>query len=955
MIFYSTFGTPISKRMKRALYTLLLLVLVSLSTQIFAQVKIEVSGRIIDAETKDSMIGVNVIIKGLQIGAVSDERGYFYLSARVELPFTLRLTMIGYQPEEYEINKRVSSGLKVRLKSISYVGEEIIVSAPVIEVEQKTMRQITSVEMLDALGVKETPSPDFYSALGNLKGVDVIKQSMQFMTVNARGFNSTVNTRFVQIVDGMDNQAPGMNFPIGNIIGANELDIESVEFLPGPSSVRYGGNALNGLLLMNSKDPFQFQGLSMYVKPGVSDVKAGNDSPFQFTGKGLVDVGARFAKSFNDKFAIKIVASYMKGEDWFADDTTNIRPGSIYYEYDPGHDAINKYGDEVTANLPIGSNHQNIIVARTGYRDKNLVDNGVFSLKLGGSLHYRINEKTTAIFQGNYGNATTVYTEENRTALSDFTIYQGKIEINSDRFLLRGYSTQQRTGKTYDAKYLAVHLNNSWKSDEQWFRDYQNAYTGKIFIYGVIPGDHRKARDYADYGRLKPGTEEFNNEKNKIINESDYHQGAQTINNSSLYHVEGNYRFINLQEYLDVEIGSNYRFYDLESLGTIFPDDVTNDITFYELGSYIQLSKNFLGDALIISASARYDKNENFEGHVTPRISALYTLNQTHHFRASLLTGYRNPSAKEQFILQDLGQSWIIGGLNENVSPLGIPGNSIYTTGILAFNEAVLNDVNRENSPLAPDQAAINNLNILEENIVQENEIETLVPEQVYSFEIGYKTKVFDKIFLDFVYYHSNYKNFIGLVDVIKPRTSPNIDLYTASTQINNSTQYEKYFIYTNSQRNIAIQGISTGLKYIAPLGVIFSGNLTWSDLTTDVNDPLIPGFNTPKFKFNASIANRRLDKMENNPGFKNLGFNLVWRWQSGFDWQSPFGNGWIDPAGTWDFQFSYRFHRPESILKVGVTNFFNDEPYITSFGSPQIGSFYYVSFLIENLFNRSN
>ena len=403
MIFYSTFETPISKPMKRAVYTLLLLILASISIPVLAQIKIEVSGRVIDAETKEPMVGVNIIIKGLQIGTVSDERGYFYLSARNELPFTLRLTMIGYQPEEYEINKKVTSGIKTRLKAITYIGEEIIISAPVIEVEQKTMRQLTSVEMLDALGVKETPSPDFYSALGNLKGVDVIKQSMQFMTVNARGFNSTVNTRFVQIVDGMDNQAPGMNFPIGNIIGANELDIESIEFLPGPSSVRYGGNVLNGLLLMNSKDPFQFQGLSMYVKAGVSDVKAGNDAPFQFTGKGLVDMGARFAKSFNDKFAIKIVASYMKGEDWFADDTTNIRPGSIHYEYDPGHDALNKYADEVTANLPIGKNHQNIIVARTGYRDKNLVDNGVFSLKLGGSLHYRLNEKTTAIFQGNYG------------------------------------------------------------------------------------------------------------------------------------------------------------------------------------------------------------------------------------------------------------------------------------------------------------------------------------------------------------------------------------------------------------------------------------------------------------------------------------------------------------------------------------------------------------------------
>ena len=118
-----------------------------------------------------------------------------------------------------------------------------------------------------------------------------------------------LNFRFVQIVDGMDNQAPGMNFSLGNIAGMSELDVESIEFLPGPSSARHGGNILNGLLIMNSKDPFKFEGLSFYVKPGVSDVKSGSDAPFQFTGKGLFDAGFRYARAINDKFAFKIKSS----------------------------------------------------------------------------------------------------------------------------------------------------------------------------------------------------------------------------------------------------------------------------------------------------------------------------------------------------------------------------------------------------------------------------------------------------------------------------------------------------------------------------------------------------------------------------------------------------------------------------------------------------------------------
>ena len=929
------------------------ILLLFISQFTFAQQKMEASGRIINAETKKPVSGVNVMIKGKQIGTVSDSRGYFDLKANQELPLTIHFSMIGFNSEDIKVTKKITSGINIKFKPLTYVGEEIVFIAPVVEVEEKNMRKAVSVEMLDALGIKETPSPNFYNAIANLKGVDVVNQSMQFMTVNARGFNSTVNTRFVQIVDGMDNQAPGMNFSIGNIAGLNELDIESIEFLPGPSSVRFGGNVLNGLLIMNSKDPFKFQGLSFYIKPGVSDVKAGSDHPFQFMGKGLVDMGFRFSKALGDRLALKVTASYMKGKDWYADDTTNIRPGNIHWEYDPGHDALNKYGDEVISELPIGKHHENIIVARTGYRDKYLVDNSVSSLKFGGAVHYRLTDNITTILEGNYGNATTVYTEDNRTSLADFQIFQGKLEFKSARFMVRAYGTKQITGKTYDAGVLSIHMNNSWKSDEKWFRDYEQAYRGRFSFAGFQPGSHQDARRFADSGRLLPGTDEYNAEKEKIINNPDFTEGAQIVNNSALYNIDGRYNFLDLTQFIDIEIGGNYRFYDLESQGTSFPDTSGNDISYYEYGTYLQLRKSFLNEDLSFTLSLRYDKSGYFEGSFTPRISALYVLDGIHFIRASLLTGNRTPSSKEQFIKKDLGSSWIIGGLEKNIEEYQLQGNGFYQQGVLDFNEAVYNDINREDSPMTPTQAAMNNLEILDDNIVGQNDLTDFRTEKVFSYELGYKTKFIDKIFFDASFYNSFYNNFIGLVEIVKPRTSPQVDLLTAASQINNSSQSDVLYIYTNSQQAVSIYGLTTGLKYVSPIGAIISGNFTWSNLASSEDDPIIPGFNTPDYKFNISISNRKLDKLENNPGFKNLGFNVVWRWQSRTLWQSPFGDGWIEPVSTWDVQASYRFHKPESILKLGVSNFFNVS-YTTSFGSAQVGSFYYISYTVENLFNSS-
>ena len=111
------------------------------------------------------------------------------------------------------------------------------------------------------------------------------------------------------------------------------------------------------------------------------------------------------------------------------------------------------------------------------------------------------------------------------------------------------------------------------------------------------------------------------------------------------------------------------------------------------------------------------------------------------------------------------------------------------------------------------------------------------------------------------------------------------------------------------------------------PLGSIISGNFTLSDVRSAIDDPIAPGFNTPGFKSNLSLANRRMDRMENNPGFRNIGFMVTWRYQSRFYWESPFGDGWIEPVSTFDLQFSINLKKPKSVVKMGASNFFNNTP----------------------------
>lgn len=80
--------------------------------------------------------------------------------------------------------------------------------------------------------------------------------SLGFKVINTRGFNSTSPVRSLQIIDGVDNQAPGLNFSLGNFLGSSELDVLKVDIVVGASGAYYGPNAFNGVISMETKSPF---------------------------------------------------------------------------------------------------------------------------------------------------------------------------------------------------------------------------------------------------------------------------------------------------------------------------------------------------------------------------------------------------------------------------------------------------------------------------------------------------------------------------------------------------------------------------------------------------------------------------------------------------------------------------------------------------------------------------
>ena len=253
-----------------------------------------ISGTIYDETTGDPLAGVNVIVKGKVIGTITDADGKFNLQVSDPPPFTLVFSFIGFESQELEITQAETSGLSISLAETTLLGQEVVVSAS--RVEESIMESPVTIEKMDLLAVQNTSADNYYKGIANLKGVDVATSSINFQIINTRGFASTGNTRFVQLTDGMDTQAPALNFPIGNLNGPSELDVESVELIPGAASALYGPNAFNGILLVNSKSAFDYQGVSAFAKIGVNHIGSEADQD----PAPMYEASIRYAKSFNN-------------------------------------------------------------------------------------------------------------------------------------------------------------------------------------------------------------------------------------------------------------------------------------------------------------------------------------------------------------------------------------------------------------------------------------------------------------------------------------------------------------------------------------------------------------------------------------------------------------------------------------------------------------------------------
>ncbi len=916
-----------------------------------------VSGTVTDSKDGQPIPGVNIKVAGKALGTTTDFDGKYTLKVAQSPPFKIQVSNLGYISQTIEITKNDQT-VDVSLVEAETTLDEVVVSAS--RTPESIRESPVTIERMDVRDIKNSSAASFYQSIENLKGVDVNTGSLTFNAVNTRGFATFANTRFVQLIDGMDNSSPALNFVLGNLVGMNELDVKSVELLPGASSALYGANAFNGILFMTSKSPFDDQGISVYLKTGITSQDAAGDNEFY-------DLGIRAAHAFSEKFAAKVSFSYLDGTDWYATDDNQYtrtvvgQPDAIT-PFSPSrlaHDGLNIYGDEIQTNIndvaqnlealgaiPAGASAlvPNDIVGRTGYREQDLTNYDAKSVKLDVSLNYRpFANDLEIIWNTRVGFGNTIYQGADRYSLNNFLMQQHKFEIRNKDFFVRAYTTSETAGDSYDMRFAGINMNAV--NSPQWFGTYVGAYLQAVLGGATSDQAHAGARQVADTNITpQPGTPEFQTLFNQVTSDPDIATGSKFLDNTKMYHAEGNYNFSSLlNEAADIQIGGSYRKYSLNSGGTIFTD-ADGPIEYNEFGAYVQASKKFADERLKLTASFRYDKNDFFDGNVSPRASIVYSAgeNKQHNFRASFQTGFRNPDTQSLFIGFDVGRAILVGSSPDNLDrPLPnttLTGRDIYfdsyTTGsVQAFGAAVQAAIaGGTPPPLAVAQNA---------GLLQSVQTDLVQPEEVTAYDIGYRGRL-GKVNVDFNAYYNNYNDFIANKFVITPVDGSTTDLTTFSGAADiASGNFRVIQTYTNSKADVSSYGATIGLDTKVGNGFTIGINYTYAKLDFDqASDPdFQAGFNTPENKVKVSFGNPKL--------FKNFGFNINGRWSDEYFWQSSAANAIVDSRTVIDAQLNYSIPKWKSTFKIGGSNIGGNE-YFSAPGTGAVGAQYYVSWIIN-------
>lgn len=950
---------------------LLQVMLLCFSTAVVAQTQI--SGTVTDNDGQP-VPGASVVLDSTT-GTVTDFDGNFTLNTSQTPPFTITVSSVGLETNSVTVSS-AAQALSITLGASSTELDEIVVSAS--RIAQRLFESPVTVEKFSTRDIQATPSADYFNGLANLKSVNVLEAGLVFSQISLRGFTDIYNEGLVTLVDGMNNQAPVFGFGVGNLIGIHDIDVQSVEILPGAASALYGADAYKGIVFINSKNPFDHEGIDITYRRGQTEQDAAGINMFE-------DFAIRMGGKINDKLAIKATVSHKWGTEWAAEDyrhTSNRNIIEGYSPNNPDYNAVNVEGEQPftspiifgaiagLAQMPslmdlsaLSPNYFKTVYS-TGYKLVDLMGNDTYNTRGNFAINYRPNSNTEISVQSLIGTGKApLYTGATVYNLDEVLVQQHKLELKSGGLKAKFFYTHEDAGNTSITGYDAVNLANAAYDpstgasglQDAWGGAYIRTLLGGIAAANGIPassalpwvlneigthiqttavvnpaalstltlsdlfGDttpfHVFARGAANQTLLQPGTEAFNQAlASSRSNAIEIGRGSIVQDLSKIFNYEVDYDFGDKLEFGNLIVGATYRNYELATGGTLYTD-YDAPIEYNEYGAYAQLKKSMMDDKLTVTASARYDKQSVLEsGNFTPRLGFLFNLSENQNIRLTAQTGFRNPTNQDKFIGLNQRSFFILG--NERGS-------------IDRFNTGLVQLANGSIGSFTGNYVMNNSVNQLDNSVANLNFAK---PETVSTVELGYRYNSPGFTF-DISGYYNAYKDKIAGVYVYTPMVDAT---YTSAAAAMAGGNFFEFQVDSNIDNDFSAYGLS--FEAIKTLTPSLTANLVYEYNDLDYTpDPIVEvnmSWNTPEHRVKAGL-NYRLDDIIN--------ISANGRYNSEYYYESSFFNTDVPENVVLDAKLSIALKNVNSILEIGGNNI-GGENYIAIPGSGLVGTTYYAA-----------
>lgn len=236
----------------------------SLSAQNAPVINATVSGKVIDARTKEQLIGATVTIKGTTNGSTTDQSGEFKLLTGQKLPFAVVVSFVGYQTKEVIIN---DNNAEIQLEEGANQLADVVITSR----RRQESAQDVPIPISIVSGTRAEDAGAF-----NVNRLKELVPTVQLYASNAR--NTTLNIRGLGSTYGLTNDGidPGVGFYVDGVYYARPaataldfIDIEQVEVLRGPQGTLFGKNTTAGAFNITTR-------AAGFVPSGTFELSYGN-------------------------------------------------------------------------------------------------------------------------------------------------------------------------------------------------------------------------------------------------------------------------------------------------------------------------------------------------------------------------------------------------------------------------------------------------------------------------------------------------------------------------------------------------------------------------------------------------------------------------------------------------------------------------------------------------------